>query len=95
MISFTVRMRFEEADHNAVAEMLRKLTLASRQEAGCVNYVAHFDQGDPSTVLIYEQYADQAALDFHAATSHFQQYATDGFYKLMLAQQIEQLDAIV
>ena len=41
MISFTVRMKIAEADHDAVAQMLRKLTLSSREEAGCVTYVAH------------------------------------------------------
>lgn len=95
MISFTVRMRFDEADHETVAEMLRKLTLASRQEPGCVTYVAHFVEDDPTVVLIYEQYVDEVALEFHGNTPHFQQYAADGFYKLMQAQQIKRLDAVV
>ena len=56
MLSFTVRMRFDAADHDAVAEMLRHLTLASRQEPGCVSYIAHFVDGDAGMVLIYEQY---------------------------------------
>jgi quinol monooxygenase YgiN len=95
MISFTVRMKFAEADHDAVAEMLRKLTLASRQEAGCVTYVSHFLAGDPGTVLIYEQYTDEAALEAHQNTPHFREYAEEGFYRLMRAQQIKYLDAIV
>ncbi len=61
MLSFTVRMRFDPADHEKVAEVLRYLTQASRQEPGCVNYVAHFVEGDLGTVLIYEQYVDEGA----------------------------------
>jgi quinol monooxygenase YgiN len=95
MLSFTVRMRFDETDHAAVAEMLRELTLASRQEPGCANYVTHFVEGDPTTVVIYEQYVDQAALDVHGKSEHFRQYAAEGFYKRMRAQQIERLDAVV
>jgi quinol monooxygenase YgiN len=95
MLSFTVRMRFDEADHAEVTEMLRELTLASRAEPGCVNYVSHFVEGDPTTVLIYEQYVDQAALDVHSNSEHFRRYAAQGFYKLMRAQQIERLDAVV
>jgi quinol monooxygenase YgiN len=94
MISFTVRMKFAEADHDAVAQMLRKLTLASREEAGCVTYVAHFLAGDPVTVLIYEQYVDEAALDAHQKSAHFREYGAEGFYRLMRAQQIKYLDAI-
>jgi quinol monooxygenase YgiN len=95
MISFTVRMKIAEADHDAVAQMLRKLTLASREEAGCVTYVAHFLAGDPATVLIYEQYADEAALASHQNSAHFREYGAEGFFRLMRAQQIKYLDAIV
>jgi quinol monooxygenase YgiN len=95
MISFTVRMKFAEADHDAVAEMLRKLTLASRQEAGCVSYVSHFMSGDPGVVFIYEQYVDEAALQAHQNSPHFREYGAEGFFRLMHAQQIKYLDAIV
>jgi quinol monooxygenase YgiN len=95
MISFTVRMKFAEADHDTVAEMLRKLTLASRKEPGCLTYVAHFLADDPGTVLIYEQYLDEAALEAHQKSQHFREYGAEGFYRLMRAQQIKYLDAIV
>jgi len=95
MISFTVRMKFAEADHDAVSEMLRKLTLASRQEPGCVTYVAHFVAGDPGIVFIYEQYVDEASLEAHQNSAHFREYGAEGFYRLMRAQQIKFLDAIV
>jgi quinol monooxygenase YgiN len=95
MISFTVRMKFAESDHDTVAEMLRKLTLASRKEPGCATYIAHFVDGDPGTVLIYEQYVDEAALEAHQNSAHFREYGAEGFYRLMRAQQIKYLDAIV
>jgi quinol monooxygenase YgiN len=95
MISFTVRMKFAEADHDAVAQMLRKLTLASREEAGCVTYVAHFLADDPATAFIYEQYVDEAALEAHQNSAHFREYGAEGFYRLMRAQQVKHLDAIV
>jgi len=94
MISFTVRLRFEEGDHDSIADMLRQLTQGSRQEPGCVTYIAHFVENDPSTVVIYEQYADEAALDHHRNTPHFQQYAASGLYKLKHVRQIEHLIAI-
>jgi quinol monooxygenase YgiN len=94
MISFTVRMKIAGVDHDAVAEMLRKLTLASRQEAGCVTYVAHFLAGDPAIVFVYEQYVDEAALEAHQNSAHFREYGTQGFYRLIRAQQVKYLDAI-
>ncbi len=67
MISFTVRMAFEESDRAAVTEMLRHLGPASRQETGCINYIAHFVEGESATVLIYEQYATRRRWSFIAA----------------------------
>lgn len=94
MISFTVRMRFESEEHDAIAEILRELTLASRQEPGCVSYIAHFLDGDANTVLIYEQYADEAAVEAHRATTHFHQYAIGGLYQRMKERHVETLVAV-
>jgi len=94
MVSFTVRLRFEEGEHEAIAEMLRQLTIASRQEPGCASYIAHFVEDDPATVLIYEQYLDEAALERHRNTPHFLQYAAGGLYKLKHTRQVERLIAV-
>jgi quinol monooxygenase YgiN len=94
MVSFTVRLRFDQADHQQIGEILLHLTEASRQEPGCVSYIPHFVESEPSTVLIYEQYADEAALDFHRATPHFQKYAIGGLYQLMKDREVENLTAI-
>lgn len=94
MLSFTVRMRFEQNDIEKVAELLGPLTAASRKEPGCVTYIPHFVEDEPATVLIYEQYADEAALDHHRGTPHFHQYAIGGLYQLMKDRQLENLTAI-
>jgi quinol monooxygenase YgiN len=95
MVSFSVRMRFAQDDRDRVSEILRNLALASRQEPGCVNYVPHHVDGDSDTVVIYEQYADQAAVEAHRASRHFEQYAVAGLYQLMKDREIEILDALV
>ena len=69
MISFTVRMRFAPEDRAEIAEILRGLTEASRQEPGCVSFIPHRLEGDLDTVLIYEQYKDAAALAAHHSRS--------------------------
>jgi quinol monooxygenase YgiN len=94
MLSFTVRMRFDPADHDEIEVILRELTAASRQEPGCVSYIAHFVEGDAGSVLIYEQYKDGGALDHHRETSHFKQYAIGGLYQKMLERQLENLTAV-
>ena len=94
MISFTVRLRFHDKDVPRIREILEELTAASRREPGCVLYVPHFVEGEPSTVLIYEQYRDEAGAAAHRATEHFGKFAVAGLYQLMLDRQVENLQAI-
>jgi quinol monooxygenase YgiN len=94
MLSFTVRMTFDQTDREDIAEILCQLSAPSRQEPGCVSYIPHFVEGEACTVVIYEQYADQAALDHHRATPHFHQYAIGGLYQKMKERHVENLSAI-
>ena len=91
MISFTVRMRFAPEDQAEIRNMLRNVGSASRQEPGCVNYVTHFVEGDPNTVVIYEQYRDVEALEAHRASTHFEQYVTNGLYRKVRERTVETL----
>ena len=94
MLSFTVRMRFEQDEMEKIVEILHPLTTASRQEPGCVSYVPHLVEADPTTVVIYEQYADEAALEHHRNTPHFHKYVIGGLYQWMKDRQVENLTAI-
>ena len=91
MISFTVRMRFAPEDHAEVRSILQNLGAASRQEPGCANYITHFVDNDPTTVVIYEQYRDADALEAHRQSQHFEQYATNGLYRKVRERSLEQL----
>jgi quinol monooxygenase YgiN len=95
MVTFTVRMRFTSEDREQVTELLRELALASRQEPGCVTFIPHFIEGDPDTVLIYEQYRDRAAQEAHRASEHFRKYAIGGLYQLLKERTSENLLAVV
>lgn len=93
MISFTVRMEFNETERDAVTETLRHLGPASRLEAGYINYIARFVDVEPATVPIYEQYQEEAALEHHRTTPHFQRYAT-GLYQIMRSREIDNLNSV-
>lgn len=94
MISFTVRMKFRPDDRQRVHELITALAHASRQEPGCVTYIPHAVDGEPDTVVVYEQYRDQQALDAHRASKHFKECAVGGLYQLMLDRQVENFTAL-
>jgi quinol monooxygenase YgiN len=84
-------MKFRSEDRERVAELLKALAQASRQEPGCVNYVPHTIDGEPDTVVIYEQYRDQKAAEEHRASPHFRDMVVAGLYQMMLDRQVENL----
>ena len=47
----------------------------TRKEPGCVQFVVSQGRDDRSLFFIYEEYKDDAALEAHRGTRHFQQYA--------------------
>ncbi len=95
MVSFAVRLQFASEDRADVAESLRLLAAASRQEPGCVNYIPHQLEDDPDTVIIYEQYVDAKALAAHRESQHFKQHAVGGIYQKMRERSVENLLALV
>ncbi len=94
MISFTVRMTFRPEDREEIAAILRELTVLSRQEEGCVHYIPHAIESNPDTILIYEQYRDEAAVEHHRGTEHFARFAEGGLYQKMLERFKESLTAL-
>lgn len=95
MVSFIVRMKFSPEDRADVTETLRSLALASREEPGCVSFIPHMVEGDPDTVLIYEQWKDASALEAHGKSAHFKKHAVGGLYQRMRERVREDLVAVV
>ncbi len=95
MVSFTVQMTFRHEDREEIAQALRFLAMESSKEPGCVSYIPHTLEGSPDTVLIYEQYVDEAAVEHHRGTAHFAKYAVGVLYQKMLDRQVENLIAFV
>lgn len=94
MISFTVRMTFSPDDRDEIAETLRAVTLASRQEPGCISYIPHHLDSDRDTVVIYEQYRDAAAAEAHRQSPHFKQHVIGVLYQKMRDRVREDLVAL-
>lgn len=78
MITLAVTYVFR-AGHEAEAEgFLRELIAATRREPGCRTYEIHRSKDDPRTFFLYEQYDDEAALDAHRASPHFERFGKNG-----------------
>jgi len=58
-------------------EIFSRLEAVSRQEPGCLMYIVHRHRTEVGRFFIYEQYIDDAALEAHRQSAHFQQYAVN------------------
>jgi len=57
-----------------LTDILKALITPTRSEPGCISYELNVSQEKPGAFLFYEKFADQAALDAHVASPHFQNF---------------------
>lgn len=67
-INGTIRLgrSIDAATRKAIVEMVR----TSRAEDGCIDYAFASDLADPDTLILFERWRDQAALDAHGKSDH-------------------------
>lgn len=72
-----------------VARLFRELRAASLREEGCLGYeVCRGDADAPGTFVLYERWADQAALDAHYEQDHFVMLGLNQLRPLSLSRNV-------
>ncbi len=66
--------RAKDGQEDLIAEVIRTMTPLSRAEPGCLGYQGNRAVDDPRLFLLFETYADAAAVDAHRASPHFQEH---------------------
>jgi quinol monooxygenase YgiN len=62
---------------NDIMRVTAAIVPPSRAEAGCISYEIHERLSGKDEYLFFEEWADQAALDLHFKTPHFQEFITE------------------
>jgi quinol monooxygenase YgiN len=70
MIIIAGSLSFDPADREDVLASLVEVTVASRRDDGCVEYVWSEDLEAPNTFRFFECWDTKAALDAHLAAPH-------------------------
>jgi len=71
MVTLVFRAKMKPGkEDEAVKAMTKMAETVQAQEPGALAYVLHRLQEDPSTIVLYEQYADDAAFQSHTGTTH-------------------------
>lgn len=75
MIVLAVTWVAKEGHEAEVSKIFAVLEAESRKEPGCLMYIVHRHRTDTRRFFIYEQYKDDAALEAHRGSPHFQKFA--------------------
>jgi quinol monooxygenase YgiN len=70
MIVVSGVLKLDPANHDAFAEIGAKIAAASLEEDGCSAYGWWADAKTPGVFRVFEEWADQDAIDTHFATPH-------------------------
>ena len=71
LLAKSILLEGKQQEFVAVAE---KLVKATREESGCVYYDLVKDASDDKVFYFVEKYLDEAAVEAHKASAHFQTY---------------------
>ena len=86
MLIQSVHYSVAAEDAEKAAAILRELRDASRTEPGVITFEVAQARDNPGTFALYEEYEDQAALEAHAKTAHFDRLVINGIRKLATAR---------
>ncbi len=74
MIVLTVQWLANIGEEDKVKDIFLKLAEASRKEPGCKLYLVHQHRDNRRRFFLYEHYENDAALQAHRESAHFQTY---------------------
>lgn len=70
-VQLVARLVPRPGQETALAAAIAAIVPVARQEDGCIAYLAHESRQQRGTILMYEVWKDQAALDTHASGTAF------------------------
>ena len=74
MIVLLAKSRLLEDKQQKFISVAEKLVKATREESGCMYYDLVQDAADEKVFYFVEKYRDEAAVEAHKASVHFQTY---------------------
>jgi quinol monooxygenase YgiN len=89
MIAMIVHMIMKPGTEEECIRLSRGMTEESRKEAGCLQYATLQSRENSRSFAVYEQYVDQAALDSHRTSPHYNRYIRDGVHALIESSTFE------
>lgn len=90
-VRFDVRPEFRDT----LLALLEDVAHGSRREPGCLRYDISLPADEPNSIVLWEEYVDQAALDAHMAAPHLVEWrrGRDALPPDAFTRRVERLEA--
>jgi quinol monooxygenase YgiN len=89
MLIQSIQFTFAPEDGDRAEAILRELRDASRKEEGVISFEVARSKENRNVFVLWEEYRDDAALDFHKATEHYKQLVLNGVRTLARERRAE------
>jgi len=87
MVVLMVKLKVQPGTEEECKGYMRIMEKETRKEPGCLMYIGHQSSEDPTTLALYEQYKDAAALEAHRAAPYFKEYVENKMGKHVLNRE--------
>jgi len=71
MLTVIAKIKANQNSLEKVSNELQRLVEPTRNEKGCIDYILHQDNDDPSIFIFYENWETSVDLDAHMESEHF------------------------
>jgi quinol monooxygenase YgiN len=96
MIVLTAKYTVQPGKGAAVDAALKRMApLVAESEPGCSLYQVSRSQDNPDLLLLYEVYADEAAIQAHRETPHFKEIIEGIVVPLLQNRERELFDLVI
>ena len=90
-ITVVARWQPKEGALGEVLAILAELRPKSLAEPGCISYEVYRNVAPPHGLLLIERYSDQAAIEAHRQSEHYQSLVTGRALPLLAERNVELL----
>ncbi|MBD8081585.1 putative quinol monooxygenase [Chryseobacterium caseinilyticum] len=78
----------KEGKSETVIQLMREAAEKSSQEEGNLFYKVHQSQTDRNTLILYEGYANEAAVELHRNSDHFKEIVLEQVVPLLESREV-------
>ncbi|MCI3936005.1 antibiotic biosynthesis monooxygenase [Chryseobacterium aahli] len=85
----------KERKLDSVLEIMKKAAQKSSEEEGNLFYKIHQSKADKNTLILFEGYENESALEFHKNSEHYQNLVVQQIIPLLEKREVILMDQII